>query len=159
MAPGSPSLLERGLAQPRGANRGTVYRVMADSGGSAGVRDWLRAGGGACERVPEFSHSYLHLSIMVFIDLIQSPLQPLPFRLPSQLRPANRLRHSAAEHGRANRSSHTLRPACQPQLAVALVGIDVPLLVAARHHMVSGPGILDAYLACLRRSSWTQPRH
>src|ERR1035438_7998458 len=40
---------------------------------------------------------------------------------------------------------------CQPQLAVALVGIDVPPLVAARHHMVSGPGILDAYLACHRR--------
>jgi len=47
---------------------------------------------------------------------------------------------------------------CQPQLAVALVGIDVPPLVAARHHMVSGPGLLDAYLACDRRSSWTQSR-
>src|ERR1035437_1598688 len=42
---------------------------------------------------------------------------------------------------------------CQPQLAVAVVGIDVPSLVAARHHMVSGPGILDAYLACHRRLS------
>jgi hypothetical protein len=40
---------------------------------------------------------------------------------------------------------------CQPQLAVALVGINVPPLVAARHHMVSGPGILEAYLAYHRR--------
>jgi hypothetical protein len=37
------------------------------------------------------------------------------------------------------------------QRAVAVVGIDVPSLVAARHNMVSGPGILDAYLACPRR--------
>src|ERR1035437_1544303 len=57
------------------------------------------------------SHLYLHRSIMVFMDLLQSPLQPLPFRLPFPLQPANGLRHSAANHGCANRSSHTLRPA------------------------------------------------
>ena len=48
---------------------------------------------------------------MVFIDLPQPPLQPLQFRLPFPLQPANGLRHSSAEHGCANRSSHTLRPA------------------------------------------------
>jgi hypothetical protein len=44
--------------------------------------------------VPEFSHSYLHLSITFFIDLLQSPLQPLQFRRPFPLQPANGLRHS-----------------------------------------------------------------
>src|ERR1017187_4376267 len=44
--------------------------------------------------VPEFSYLYLHLSIMVFIDLLQSPLQPLQFRLPFPLQPANGLHHS-----------------------------------------------------------------
>jgi len=39
----------------------------------------------------------------------------------------------------------------QPQLAVAVVGIEVPSWVAEGHHMVNGPGILDAYLACQRR--------
>jgi hypothetical protein len=47
----------------------------------------------------------------------------------------------------------------QPQLAVALVGIEVPPLVTACHHMVSGPGILDAFLAYHRRSSWTRLTH
>src|ERR1035438_8593439 len=51
------------------------------------------------EKVPEFSHLYLHLSMTVFIDLLQSPLQPLQFRLPFPLQPANGLRHSAADHG------------------------------------------------------------
>src|ERR1035437_2546307 len=43
--------------------------------------------------IPEFAHSYLHFSIMVFIDLLQSPFQPLQFRLSFPLQPANGLRH------------------------------------------------------------------
>ncbi|MCX6930380.1 MAG: hypothetical protein NT154_45315, partial [Verrucomicrobia bacterium] len=42
---------------------------------------------------PELSRLYLHLSITVLIDLLQSPLQPLQFRLPFPLQPANDLRH------------------------------------------------------------------
>ena len=50
-----------------------------------------RSVGFSAVKVPEFSLSYLHLSIMVFIDLLQSPLQPLQFRLPFPLHPANGL--------------------------------------------------------------------
>jgi hypothetical protein len=62
-------------------------------------------------KVPEFSHLYLHLSMMVFIDLLQSPFQSLQSRLPHPPHRFDDLRHSPAEHGCANRSSHTLRPA------------------------------------------------
>jgi hypothetical protein len=42
------------------------------------------------------------------------------------------------------------------QLAVTVVAVYIPPLVAARHHVVSGTGMLDAYLACHRRQSCTQ---
>ena len=44
--------------------------------------------------VPEFAYSHLHFSIMVFIDLLQSPFQSLQFRPPFPLQSANGLRHS-----------------------------------------------------------------
>jgi hypothetical protein len=93
------------------------------------------------ERVPECSHSYLHLSITVFIDLLQSPLQPLQFRPPSPLQPANGLRHSSVMHGCANRTSHTLRPA----LPTTTCG-------RTRRHRSPAPG----YLA---PSNGKRPRH
>lgn len=37
--------------------------------------------------------SYLQLSIIAFVDLLQSPFQPRQFRLPLPLHPANGLRH------------------------------------------------------------------
>src|ERR1035437_8814716 len=39
----------------------------------------------------------------------------------------------------------------QPQLAVTLVVVDIPPLVAPRHDVVTGPGILEAYLECHQR--------
>ena len=44
--------------------------------------------------VPELSHSYPHLSILVFIDLLQSPFQLFQSRLPFPRQSANRLRRS-----------------------------------------------------------------
>jgi hypothetical protein len=54
----------------------------------------LFQGEAADVKVPEVSYSCLHFCIMVFIDLLQSPLQPHQFRLPFPLQPANGLRHS-----------------------------------------------------------------
>ena len=55
----------------------------------------LERKGVAHERVPEFGlPSCLHLSIVPVIDLLQATLQPLLFRRPVALHPANSLRHS-----------------------------------------------------------------
>ena len=55
----------------------------------------VAANDAACERVPEFGiHSYLHLSTIAFIDLLQSTFQQLQFRRPVALHPANGVRHS-----------------------------------------------------------------
>ena len=64
--------------------------------------------------VPEFSQLYLHLSIMVFIDLVQSPLQPLQFRRPLPLQPANGLRHSMRILRAIGGHPAPNPPTCQP---------------------------------------------
>ena len=38
---------------------------------------------------------------------------------------------------------------------VKLIAVHIPLLVAPRHNVASGTGILDAYLVCARRYSST----
>jgi hypothetical protein len=65
-------------------------------------------------KAPEFAYSRLHLSIMVFIDLLQSPFQPLQFRLPFPLQPAN---------GCVNGSSHTRRRYVVTEFWAQSVGI------------------------------------
>ena len=65
--------------------------------------------------VPEFGiHPYPHLSIIAFIDLLQSTFQPLQFPLPVARYPTNGLRHSCFV-GQASgyRGGVRLRRACR----------------------------------------------
>jgi len=125
--------------------------------------------------VPEFgTHSYRHPSTIAFIGLLHSTSQPLQFPtvrkrgvarfcggpgtkrpVPSRSPAPNRLGNQA--HSRcgseAGASGHCLP---ERRIHAAVCGIPPSLatpcyLYAAGHSMVSGLGMLDAYLACPRR--------
>jgi len=66
-----------------------------------------------------FLGSYLHLSIIAFIDLLQSSFQPRQSRLPVAHHPANGLRHSSPKRGCASRLLTRAIPSSLPPWRLA----------------------------------------
>ncbi|MEI7936521.1 MAG: hypothetical protein WCK27_07545 [Verrucomicrobiota bacterium] len=91
--------------------------------------------------------SYLHLSIIAFIDLLQSSFQPRQSRLPVAHHPANGLRHSSPKRGCASRLLTRAIPSSLPPFVAPKAYCQSALRPRARRVWrpgLSRPGVRPA---------------